>query len=225
MSKKSTQSKVLTIRVPDSEDLKEVQRVARQLVKDEWLKAHPDIKPNQGGRPNFRDRIFSICEEIIHAFEDQGFLKDYSQEELINRVMSKLSVNKPHKKTEERHVKDWFHQLPLHYWPKTKLAQNPKALEWSTLFPIRLKIHRELYLPWVLKKMPKGKTLNELSNWKKMESWFHLHLLKQKMNKRICSPARRHPSQRPISREPPPPLQSSFLIPHPSRSPDSKTDR
>jgi len=81
MSKKSTQSKFLTIHVPNSGNLKEVQQLARQLVKDKWIKAHPNVQPKKGGRPNFRDRIFSECEEIINTFEKEGFLKDYSQEE------------------------------------------------------------------------------------------------------------------------------------------------
>jgi len=182
MTKNSTQSKILTIRVPDSGTLQEVQQLARKLVKDEWIKAHPDIKPNKGGRPNFRDRIFSACEKIITTFEDDRFLKDYSQEELISRVMLQPGLNNIHKKTVERHVKDWFKQLPFHYWPQAKLEQNPKVLEWSAVFPIRLKIHRELYLPWLSKNIPKGKTFNELVRLEESGKLVPPPSLKRKMN-------------------------------------------
>ena len=183
MTKISTQSKSLTIRVPDSENLKEVQKQARQLVRDKWQKAHPEVHPNQGGRPSVRDRVFSACEELITTFEKDRFLKDYSQEELVNRVMSRFGLNKPHKKTVEKHVKHWFYQLPLRYWPKAKVAQHPKALEVSVLGLIHLKINRELYWPWLLTKMPKEKTFNELVKWEEREKPIPPRSLQQKMDK------------------------------------------
>jgi len=190
MTKKSTQSKVLTIRVPDSENLKEVQRQARQLVRDEWEKAHPDAYPNKGGRPpKTRSLIFQLCDEIWELHQEEGRLKSLSQGEMKKQVQMRLHlIDRRDGKTPDidRQVRAWYKQLPLHFWPKAKLAQNPKALELSVLGLINLKINRELYWPWLLKKMPKGKAFNELVKLEESRTLVPPRSLKQKMEKEFA---------------------------------------